>query len=56
MATEPSASGVAPNRPHDPRYPECESADARATLRTPYAVYFRCESCEHLWAIQKPGL
>jgi hypothetical protein len=56
MATHPLTEQRATSRPRDPRCPECKSADVRATLRTPYAVYFRCETCEHLWAIQKPAL
>jgi acetyl-CoA carboxylase beta subunit len=40
------------SRPSVSKCPECRSAKIRATLRTPYAVYFRCDHCEHLWAVQ----
>jgi len=39
----------------DPRCPECARATVHATLRTPEAVYYCCESCDHLWVVQKPG-
>jgi hypothetical protein len=25
------------------------------TLRTDYALYYRCDRCEHLWVVPKPG-
>ena len=44
----------APSRLPDPTCPECSSTDVRVTLRVVWAVYYRCEACEHLWAVQKP--
>src|SRR4029453_14123590 len=41
MGTAPPQERRSPTRPPEPRCPECGSADVRATLRTPYAVYFR---------------
>lgn len=38
----------------EPRCPECARATAHVTLRTPDAVYYCCESCDHLWVVQKP--
>jgi hypothetical protein len=38
----------------DPRCPGCARATVHATLRTPDAVYYCCESCDHLWVIEKP--
>jgi hypothetical protein len=39
----------------DLRCPECASATVRTTLRTPDAVHYCCEACEHLWTIQGPS-
>lgn len=51
--------GAASNSPTanspDPRCPECARATVHATLRTPDAVYYCCESCDHLWVIEKPA-
>jgi hypothetical protein len=51
--------GAASNSPaadsSDPRCPECARATVHATLRTPDAVYYCCESCDQLWVVEKPG-
>ena len=39
----------------EPPCPECARTTVRATLRTPDAVYYCCEACDHLWVVQKPG-
>ncbi len=42
------------NRLKLPRCPECQSANARVTLRTDYVLYLRCDPCGIVWSVPKP--
>ena len=55
MKIRPKRERRSPTRLPDPRCHECRSRKTRVTLRTDYALYYRCERCEHLWVVQKPG-
>jgi hypothetical protein len=46
----------APTRLPDPKCPQCGDSDPVATLRTEFAVYFRCENCYEIWVLDKPTL
>ena len=42
-------------RPSEPRCPICRSTPTAVTLRTEFAIYYRCSDCGNLWAIEKPA-
>ena len=46
----------APTRHPDPKCPLCGESDPVATLRTEFAVYFRCDNCYEIWVLDKPTL
>ena len=46
----------APIRLPDPKCPLCGEPEPVATLRTEFAVYFRCENCYEIWVLDKPTL
>jgi len=46
----------APTRFPDPNCPRCGKSDPVATLRTSFVVYFRCDHCSEVWAVDKPGV
>ena len=43
------------NRLKPPPCTACGHGDTRVTLRTDYALYFRCDRCAAVWSAQKPG-
>jgi hypothetical protein len=45
----------APTRLPDPKCPRYSEPDPVATLRTDFVVYFRCEDCGEIWAMDKPA-
>ena len=41
------------NREPNPRCPQCKTVDGvRVTVRTSFAVYFRCVPCGEVWSRQ----
>lgn len=55
MHLEPKPDRRSESRPLDPSTcPECHAIAGPAVVRTPTAVYFRCDVCAHVWSLKKP--
>ena len=54
MNVAPSPDRRAPSRPSDPLCPSCRGSSALARVRTDCVIYYVCNRCSHVWALDKP--